>query len=104
MVHHQDDGSVEFAYFRPGAQCVHLAGDFNQWGSQPQAMTRDEHGWWRLRLALPSGEYRFKYVVDEKIWEADFAAFGVEMCPTGGWNSVLWIEPRNAETTQRQAA
>ena len=98
MVHRNEDGTIEFAYFRPGAVSVVLAGDFNQWSTDQHAMTRDEGGWWRLRLALPPGEYRFKYVIDGKLWEADFAAFGVEMCRTGGWNSVLWVENhRSAE-------
>ena len=100
MVHRNEDGTIEFAYFRPGAVSVHLAAAFNQWAPDQHAMICDESGWWRLRLALPPGEYRFKYVVDGKLWEADFAAFGVEMCTTGGWNSVLWVsahETVNAE-------
>jgi len=74
MVVHQTDGTVEFAYFRPGADSVSLAGDFNGWQSHAHPMHRDDEGWWRLHLALPPGEYRFKYVVDHCIWETDFAA------------------------------
>ncbi len=104
MVVQQLDGTVEFAYFRPGADSVSLAGDFNAWCDQAHPMRKDEQGWWRLRLALPSGEYRFKYVVDRKIWEADFAAYGVEMCKIGGWNSVLYISPQPQATAQSAAA
>lgn len=93
MVTQQNDGTVEFAYFRPGAEHVALAGDFNKWRSDIHQMHREDDGWWRCRLALPSGEYRFKYVVDGALWEADFAAYGVEMCKIGGWTSVLRVDP-----------
>jgi 1,4-alpha-glucan branching enzyme len=91
MVTQQQDGIVEFAFFRPGASEVALAGDFNDWDTARHQMRRDEAGWWHIRLALPAGEYRFKYVVDRTIWEADFAAYGVEACKVGGWNSVLLV-------------
>jgi 1,4-alpha-glucan branching enzyme len=93
MVTRQHDGTIEFAYFRPGASHVCLAGDFNGWQSGSHLMKRDPQGWWRLRLALPTGEYRFKYIIDGSIWEADFAAYGVEMCKIGGWTSVLYVAP-----------
>lgn len=93
MIHQHHDGTIEFAYFRPGAEQVALAGDFNGWACESHAMRRDADGWWRLRLALPAGEYRFKYVIDRTLWEADFAAYGVEMCKIGGWTSVLFVQP-----------
>ena len=92
MVSNQNDGTVEFAYFRPGANLVQLAGDFNEWEPERHTLTVDKEGWWRIKLALQPGEYRFKYLVDGEIWEADFAAYGVENDKHGGWNSVLWIK------------
>ena len=94
MISHLPDGSVEFAFYRPGAHAVHLAADFNRWSPQMHALVRDERGWWRLTLRLAPGEYRFKYLVDGHIWEADFAAFGVEPDDIGGWHSRLWIADR----------
>jgi len=91
MIITHDHGKVEFAYFRPGAERIALAGDFNQWNPATHAMQRDDTGWWRLALELPDGEYRFKYVVDGHIWEADFAAYGVELSELGGWTSVLYV-------------
>ncbi|MHB1157223.1 MAG: early set domain-containing protein [Phycisphaerales bacterium] len=91
MVTQQRDGLIEFAYFRPGASQVALAGEFNGWRLDAHQMRRDDQGWWRIRLALPAGEYRFKYVVDRSLWEADFAAYGVEMSKVGGWTSVLYV-------------
>jgi len=96
MITHQHDGTIEFAYFRPGADSVTVAGDFNRWQPHVHQMTRDERGWWRIRLALPTGEFRFKYVVDGAIWEADYAAYGVEMCAIGGWTSVLLVDEDRA--------
>lgn len=93
MVSVHSDGSLEFAYFRPGARQVQLAGDFNGWQPDRHDLTRDEEGWWRVRLVLPAGDYRFKYLIDGQIWEADFAAYGVENDRHGGWNSVLWVKP-----------
>jgi 1,4-alpha-glucan branching enzyme len=92
MVIRHADGAVEFVYFRPGAVTVRLVGDFSGWHPLTQDMRMDEQGWWRLRMSLPPGEYRFKYLVDADQWEADFAAYGVEPDRLGGWNSVLWID------------
>ena len=97
MVCIQDDGTIEFGYFRPGASTVRLSGEFNDWSQEGQTMVKDEAGWFRTRLKLPSGEYRFKYLVDGELWEADFAAFGVESDKQGGWHSVLMVR----ETEQR---
>lgn len=91
MIITREDGRIEFAYFRPAADQVSLAGDFNHWQTQSHPMKRDQHGWWRLTLALPDGEYRFKYVVNHHLWEADFAAYGVELNDLGGWTSVLFV-------------
>ncbi len=90
-IHPNDDGTTEFAYFRRGAQCVNLAGDFNDWDPTSHPMTRDSGGWWRVRLALPPGEYRFKYCVDGQEWEADTAGYALENDGQGGWNSVVWV-------------
>ena len=99
MVIQHDDGTVEFAFFRPAARTVRLAGNF---AVPAQNMQRDKSGWWRLRLAIEPGEYRFRYRVDEMLLEADFAAYGVEPDKNGGWFSVLWITGQ--PTAQRAAA
>jgi len=79
---------VEFQFYRPEAQQVHLAGDFNNW-QMDLPMQRDSDGYWRARLALPAGEFRFRYCADGA-WFTDFAAFGVE--PGGfGLDSVVRV-------------
>lgn len=92
MVSNQHNGLVKFEYFRPRANIVQLAGDFNDWNPEHFNLKMDKNGWWRTQLKLPTGEYRFKYLVDGRCWEADFAAYGVENDKLGGWNSVVWIK------------
>jgi 1,4-alpha-glucan branching enzyme len=88
-----DDGYVEFRFFRPQASKVFLAGDFNDWRIDQLSMVRQEEGHWFLRLHLPAGDHRFRYVADG-LWYTDYAAFGVEP-GRFGMDSVLRVpEPR----------
>ena len=68
---------VEFLFFRPQAERVHLAGDFNDWREGELSMQRRGDGYWLARMRLPIGEFRIKYCADGQ-WFTDFAAFGVE--------------------------
>lgn len=71
------DNWVEFKFYRPTAQHVALAGDFNNWRVGELKMVRCEDGYWQARMKLPAGEFRFRYCADGE-WYADYAAFGVE--------------------------
>ena len=68
--------AVEFQFYRPEAQQVHLAGEFNDW-QRDLPMSRGDDGYWTAELPLPAGEFRFRYCADGQ-WYTDFAAFGVE--------------------------
>ena len=68
---------VEFKFFRPAANHVALAGDFNNWRVGELKMVRGEDGYWQAKMKLPAGEFRFRYCADGE-WYADYAAFGVE--------------------------
>ena len=92
MVRVTDDW-VEFTFYRPGARQVHLAGEFNNWRGGELAMVRTEDGYWRARMKLPTGEFRFRYCADGE-WFADYAAFGVEP-GRFGMDSILRIPPRS---------
>ncbi len=82
-------GVVEFRFYRPEAKSVSVAGSFNQWSQNDLRMMPAEEGWWTAKVALPAGEYRFRYVADDR-WYTDFAAFGIE--PTSfGMNSILVV-------------
>ena len=71
------DGWVEFSFFRPNAQQVFIAGDFNQWREGELTMALATDGYWSARMRLPAGEFKFRYCADGE-WFTDFAAFGVE--------------------------
>jgi 1,4-alpha-glucan branching enzyme len=73
---------VEFRFFRPSAARVNLVGDFNGWKPDALPMTRQPKGFWRARMRLPAGTFRFRYCADGQ-WYTDFAAFGVEPGPYG---------------------
>ena len=74
--------TAEFHFFRPQARAVELVGDFTHWRNGGLAMRRTAEGYWRARLMLPPGEFRFRYRADGQ-WFTDFAAFGVEPGPLG---------------------
>ena len=105
MVTQQSRNTLEFAFFRPGAQSVCLIGDFNGWRAGITSLRGDGLGWWRTRVTLPTGEHRFRYLIDNAWCEADFAAFGVEREGDGEWTSVLWVRPgRDTEIRPQPAS
>ena len=73
---------VEFSFFRPNANEVHLAGEFNKWKKGDLPMVSTGNGYWRAKVRLPAGEFRFRYCADGE-WFTDYAAFGVEPSPFG---------------------
>jgi 1,4-alpha-glucan branching enzyme len=98
-------GDVEFSFYRREARAVFLCGDFNAWWQTTLPMTRVDDGWWKCRLRLAPGCYQFKYLADSE-WYLDYAAFGMERNPLGGWNSVVLVseEPGDAEPRRALAA
>ena len=76
MVNVNDDW-VEFRFFRPAAQDVFIAGDFNEWREGELPMARSDDGYWTAQMRLPAGEFKFRYCADGE-WFTDYAAFGVE--------------------------
>ena len=99
MTENRVDGEVEFSFFRLGVQQVFLAGEFNDWNTSTLPMRREPDGWWRCRLRLAPGTYRFKYLADRQ-WYLDYAAFGVERDSLGIWNSVVWVAPARAREAE----
>lgn len=89
MVTQSQDGTVQFKFYRPNAQQVTLAGDFNQWNRFSWPMVRSADGWWRIRIRLTPGSYQFRYCCDGE-WFMDYAAFGLEHS-VYGLNSVVLV-------------
>ncbi len=90
MVTQTREGKTLFLFYRPDAQQVVIAGDFNGWAPSFH-MNRGRDGWWRSQIELAPGTYRFRYLADGD-WFTDYAAFGVEPGPYG-MNSVLKVDP-----------
>lgn len=82
-----------FVIFEPAASRVDLTGTFNGW--QPVAMKRiGTTGYWELDLQLPSGEYRFAYILDGTKRVADPTQPAREKDDFGGENSILKVAGR----------
>jgi len=94
MIKVDPNGEVEFEFFRPVAEQVFLAGDFNGWNTKSLPMRRTGGGYWRYRLRLAAGTYEFKYVADGE-WHVDDAAFGMRRGSMGQWNSVVLVHPND---------
>jgi hypothetical protein len=60
---------IRFTYTDPVAQTVFLAGNFNNWSTTANPMTR-QGDVWSLVLPLEPGKYEYKFVVDGQ-WVAD---------------------------------
>jgi 1,4-alpha-glucan branching enzyme len=73
---------VEFSFFRPGAREVFVVGDFTGWRHDQVPMKRNARGYWKARIRLPNGTFRFRYYADGQ-WYTDYAAFGIEPGPYG---------------------
>jgi hypothetical protein len=66
---------VHFQIHAPGAQCVELVGDFNNW--TPGAIRLqgpDASGHWTASVELPEGHYEYQFLVNGKTWVTDPAA------------------------------
>ena len=58
-----------------GAKKVAVCGDFNGWNPVKTPMKKRKDGGFTVTLSLkPGAEYRFRYLVDGKKWENDWAA------------------------------
>ena len=64
----------------PGAKCVQIAGDFNQW--TPIGMARRFDGWWHCEILLCHGHHQYRFLVDGKA-SLDPAAMGTSRDSNG---------------------
>jgi 1,4-alpha-glucan branching enzyme len=52
---------IELGLFAPYNETVELIGSWNDW--KPQPLQRQEDGWWRTKVPLAEGDYRYKFRV-----------------------------------------
>ena len=58
-----------------GAQNITIAGDFNSWSSTDTPLTKGKDGSFSVKIKLEAGkEYQFRYLLDGKHWDNDWAA------------------------------
>jgi len=57
------------------AKKVALVGEFNGWNPEEAiALKKQKDGSFKASLELASGEYQFRYILDDAKWENDWAA------------------------------
>jgi len=61
---------VTFKISAPDAKDVRLAGNFNSWDASSANLKKSRNGIWKRELALKSGRYEYKYLVDGQ-WQRD---------------------------------
>jgi len=73
----------------PAAREVYLVGDFNSWQINDESrLIKAEDGIWQKKVTLPSGKYRYKFIVDGE-WTLDSKNSEKEANPFGTFNSIL---------------
>jgi chromosome partitioning protein len=82
---------VLFAAKFVDAKKVLIAGDFNGWQPISTPMVLESSGQWRMKLPLPPGRYRYRFVVDGK-WMTDPNNKYVETNQFGELNNVVDVD------------
>lgn len=82
---------VEFQLHAPKAGSVYVLGDFNSWKkTEVSRLTKLESGHWSAHFTLPEGQYRYKFLVDDR-WMPDPANTNAQQNIFGTDDSVLQI-------------
>ena len=81
---------VTFEFYAPSAKDIRLAGTFNDWDASQYPLRKDNAGNWRLSLALKSGRYEYRYLVDGN-WENDQRPVACVPNAFGAWNCVVEV-------------
>lgn len=74
----------------PDARVVQLAGDFTDWRPEPMQAEPGCPGRWRCTMALPRGDYRYKFIVDGR-WINDPLNPLRKPNPFGGTDSIVRV-------------
>jgi len=85
------DGGIVFTYQSADAETIYLAGDFNGWNAEADAMTRQDGGLWSITKTLTPGSWQYKFVVDG-VWVEDPDNPESVSDPFGGANSLITVQ------------
>jgi len=73
-----------------GAQTAAVCGEWNGWSPDADVMHRDSAGGFSLTVGLDAGRaYRFRYLLDGRRWDNDWAADAYQPNDFGGDDSVV---------------
>ena len=86
---------VRIEFHHEQAQVVFIAGTFNDWNPNTTPLIALGKGKWVKELALPSGRYEYRIIVDGQ-WTCDPAAAEQVSNSHGDFNSVLNVSPRSS--------
>src|SRR4051794_25904150 len=101
MTSYNNNGCIEFAFYRPDVKSVRVMGDFNDWAGTGLMLEPQGKGWWGAAVCFDPGKYRFRYLADG-VWYTDFASNGVELTKYG-YNSVLLVPAEGRKKIQAVA-
>jgi 1,4-alpha-glucan branching enzyme len=102
---------VRFAVWAPNAECVALAGDFNDWDPRRHPLRRRDGGVWEIFMPGVGPGASYKYNIRSRVagyqqLKADPYAFAAEMPPKSAsvvrdisnfsWNDSAWMTRRAA--------
>jgi 1,4-alpha-glucan branching enzyme len=87
------------------AKRVHIVGDFNDWKRKATPMKKLKSGSYKIVVDLPCGrEYQYRYLIDGKIWENDWAADRYAPSPFyDADNSVVIVNSDNRKMEHRKS-
>lgn len=81
-----------YTHALPEAESVYIAGDFNNWNEQSDAMEKLKDGRFKITIKLEAGrDYQFRYLVSGKEWHNDWEADKYVPNPFSGDNSVVTV-------------
>jgi chromosome partitioning protein len=81
---------VDLTLQAPDAKNVYVAGDFNNWRTDDESMMKLEDGTWKLKVNLPAGRYRYRFVKDGE-WIEDPANKNHALNPYGQMDSLIEV-------------
>ncbi|HET9278451.1 MAG TPA: S8 family serine peptidase, partial [Flavitalea sp.] len=85
--------TIQFSTQNYCASQISLTGSFNRWATDVLLLELGKDGLWKIEIPmLPPGKYRYKFVVDEKLWIEDVNNPYREPDGFSGFNSLLIIE------------
>ncbi len=94
-------GDTTFRYDTQGQtiSAVYVAGSFNGWNPQADAMTNTQGSIWEVTLTLPEGDHQYKFVVDGN-WINDPSNNNKAPDGLGGFNNTITVGPCNDPSLQ----